>query len=96
MAALAYLVPPVSGLIVYLVAASQRVRFHGLQSVALGLLWPLALLAGGLLSPAVTHLAAVTGMAAWLAFLTGAALGKDPRWPGLGRVLWSLAERPPR
>ena len=96
MAALAYLAPPVSGLVAYLMGGTRRVRFHGLQSVLLGFLWPLALLGGSLVAPVVAQAAALVGAAAWLAFLVGAAAGKDPRCPGLGRVLWSLADPSPR
>jgi uncharacterized membrane protein len=96
MAALAYLVPPVTGLVAYLAAHSARTRFHGLQSVLLGVLWPLALYAGALLSPEVTQGAGAAGALAWLVFLGGAAIGKDPRWPLLGGTLRALAENSPR
>ncbi|MEA2446774.1 MAG: hypothetical protein QOK47_411, partial [Actinomycetota bacterium] len=45
MAALAYLLPPVTGLIAFLFAIDPRLRFHGLQSVALGAVWPVAIYA---------------------------------------------------
>jgi hypothetical protein len=95
-AALAYLLPPVSGLVAYFGSGTRRTRFHGLQSVLLGTLWPAALLGGALVSPGVTQAAAAGGLIAWLTFLIGAGLGRDPRWPGVGRRLWALAERPPR
>ncbi|CAN5565188.1 hypothetical protein BH24ACT26_BH24ACT26_00770 [soil metagenome] len=95
MAALAYVFPPLSGLVAYLAGATQRTRFHGLQSVLLGVLWPLGLYIGALVSPGVTQAAAAAGALVWLAFLVGAAVGRDPRWPLLGRALKAMAESRP-
>jgi uncharacterized membrane protein len=96
MAALAYVVPPVTGLVAYLAARTPRTRFHGLQSVLLGVLWPLALYAGALVSPGVTQAAGAAGLLAWLVFAVGAAVGRDPHWPLLGARLRALAEHSPR
>lgn len=96
MAVLAYLLPPASGLVAYLVTSSARVRWHGLQSIVLGVVWPAALYAGSLLSPAVTQAAAVAGLGTWLVFVVGTALGRDPSWPGMGPWLRRLAAAPPR
>jgi uncharacterized membrane protein len=94
--ALAYLVPPLSGLVVYFMAGEERTRWHGLQAVLLGVIWPAALYAGSAVSPAVTQTAAVCGLVVWLAFLVGAASGRDPHWPVAGRWLRALAAESPR
>ena len=96
MAALAYLLPPLSGLLVYLSAEGERPRWHGLQSVLLGVLWPAALYTGSAVSPGVTQGNAVCGTVVWLLFLGGAASGRDPRWPVAGRWLRELAAESPR
>ena len=87
MAALAYVLLPVSGLIAYSMGASSRTRFHGLQAVVLGLKWPLALYAASFLSPVVTQLVFAAGLAAWLWLLVATAAGRDPRLPVVGNYL---------
>jgi uncharacterized membrane protein len=96
MAGLAYLLPPLSGLCAYLWSSVPRVRFHGLQSILLGVLWPMGLHIGGRVTPGVTQVIGVAGALAWLLFLVGATLGRDPRWPLAGRWLRAAAERSPR
>ena len=96
MAALAYALPPVTGLVAYLGAASPRTRWHGLQAIVLGVVWPLALYAGTLVSPGVTQAAGALGGLTWAAFIAGAAAGRDPSWPVIGRALRALAEAAPR
>jgi hypothetical protein len=95
-AALAYLVPPLSGLVVYFAAGEERPRWHGLQSVLLGVAWPAALYTGSAVSPGLTQAAAACGVVVWLLFLVGAASGRDPRWPVAGRWLRALAAESPR
>lgn len=95
MAALAYLLPPLSGLVAYFSRGDARLRFHGLQSVVLGVAWPAALYLASALSPDATIFALLLGTGAWLVLLFGAALGKDPRLPG-GRFLQSAAAEDPR
>jgi uncharacterized membrane protein len=95
-AALAYLLPPLTGLVAYFSSESERVRWHGLQSILLGSAWPVALFAGALLSPAVTQIVAVIGAIAWIALLVGAGLGRDPALPGVGGPLRELARDSPR
>jgi hypothetical protein len=95
-AALAYLLPPLSGLAAYLTASSARVRWHGLQAVALGLMWPGALYLGAAISPGATQGVGLAGGAAWLVFLIGTAVGRNPRWPWLGAWLCYLASDGPR
>ena len=86
MAALAYLLLPVTGLLAYMSGTTVRERWHGLQAIALGLVWPCALYAGSWLSPSVTQVVFVVGAGAWLLFLFGTLAGKDPAIPVIGRV----------
>ena len=90
MAALAYLLPPLSGLLAYSLGRDQRVRFHGLQAVAFGFLWPVAIYAGSLAGPTGTRITFALGVLIWIGFLVVTALGRDPRLPG-GRRLRSLS-----
>ena len=96
MAAFAYVLLPVTGLVAYLGGRSRRARFHGLQAVALGFLWPLALYGASLLSPVVTQAVFGAGIVLWLALLLGAARGRDPKIPVVGSHLERLAEISPR
>jgi uncharacterized membrane protein len=77
MAALAYVLLPVSGLLAYFNGASPRMRFHGLQAILLGLLWPAALYGGSAVSPIATRAVAAGGWVLWIGLMTTAALGKD-------------------
>ena len=96
MAALAYLLPPLSGLVAYFASGSERVRWHGLQSVALGVVWPVGLFGAALVSPGLTQAVALVGGALWLALLVSAAVGRDPSLPVAGSTLRALAQEPPR
>jgi uncharacterized membrane protein len=96
MAALAYLLPPVSGLAAYLLGSSPRMRRHGLQAVLLGVAWPALLYAGAAVSPGATQVVAGLEVAVWGAFIVGAAAGRDPRWPVLGEWFERLAAESPR
>ena len=87
MAALAYALLPVSGLIAFLTAADARVRFHGLQAIALGLVWPLLLYAAAATSERITQMVFLIGLVVWLGYLVGTLLGKDPRLPGVSAAL---------
>jgi hypothetical protein len=95
-AALAYILPPLTGLAAYFGASSVRTRFHGLQSIVLGVLWPAALYGGSLITPGATQAAAALGGATWLWFVIGAATGRDPQWPLAGKWLRAAASEPPR
>ena len=95
MSALAYLVPPVTGLLAYLKGSSPRVRLHGLQSVAFGILWPSALYAGSWISPTATRAAFVVFAALWIVLLFTTAFGLDPVVPGTRRALVRATEIPP-
>jgi hypothetical protein len=95
-AGLAYLLPPLTGLLAYFAGADERARFHGLQSVALGVAWPAAMYAGSWVTPGLTQAAWAAGAIAWLGLLVGAAAGRDPRLPWAGSRLRRLASSPPR
>jgi uncharacterized membrane protein len=96
MAALAYLLPPLTGLLAYLFGSSERLRWHGLQSIVLGVAWPAGLYAGALVTPGATQTIAAVGALLWASFLAAAAVGRDPRWPLVGSWLRRAAEDAPR
>ena len=96
MAALAYVALPVSGLIAYLLGSDQRVRFHGLQAIVIGLVWPAALYGASALSATATQVVFAAGSAVWLSFVLLTALGRDPRLPLTGGRLQDVAEADPR
>ena len=91
MAALAYVLLPITGLVAYLSGRDRRSRAHGLQAIAIGLLWPLSLYVAAF-GPAVA-VQVVFGLwtLVWLAFLIATALGRDPRLPIVGTRLFELA-----
>lgn len=91
MAALAYVFPPLSGLLVYALSDVPRSRWHGLQSVVFGAAWPALIYVASLLGAPATRLAFAAGAVLWIALLTATALGSDPRLPG-GRRLKAFAE----
>jgi uncharacterized membrane protein len=91
MAAFAYILLPVTGLIAYLTGRDQRVRMHGLQAIAIGLLWPLCLYAAGLGPVAAVQGVFVAFTLVWLGFLLLTLLGRDPRLPVLGKRLAEMA-----
>jgi len=95
MSALAYLIPPVSGLFAYLKGSSPRVRLHGLQSVVFGILWPSALYVGSWISPAATMVAFVVFAAIWIGLIVSTAFGLDPVVPGTRHALSRVTEIPP-
>jgi uncharacterized membrane protein len=95
-AALVYLLLPLSGLAAYLLGGDQRIRFHGLQAIALGLLWAVALVAASALSPRTTKFVFGAGALLWLGLMVGAALGRSARIPFLGRALERVAREDPR
>ena len=96
MAGLSYLLLPISGLIAYLRAAKVRTRFHGLQAILVGLLWPLALFACSAISPGATQVAFALGALLWLTLLITSAAGADLRLPLVGSALWRAAQIVPR
>ncbi|HEX2294965.1 MAG TPA: hypothetical protein VHN37_06610 [Actinomycetota bacterium] len=91
MAALAYLVLPITGMLAYFSGRTPRARWHGLQAIVLGALWPALLYLASALVESLVLPVAVGGAAVWLLFLAGAALGRDPTLPWVGPKLRQLA-----
>ncbi len=91
MAALAYLLLPVTGLVAYFSGATPRVRWHGLQAIVLGALWPALLYLAAAAAESLVLPVALAGAATWLLFLLAAAAGRDPSLPWLGPRLRELA-----
>jgi uncharacterized membrane protein len=89
MAGLAYLLLPVTGLIAYFTGGNARSRFHGLQAIAIGLLWPVLLYGASFIAARLTQLVFGAGVLVWLIFLVGALIGRDPKIP----VLWNALRR---
>ncbi|MDQ3662341.1 MAG: hypothetical protein M3454_15055 [Actinomycetota bacterium] len=95
MAALSYLLPPVTGLLAYLLGSAERTRRHGLQSVAFGLLWPVALYGAAALSPGAAQAAFAVGGLVWVSLLLTTAVGLDLHVPGTARWLGAAAAESP-
>jgi uncharacterized membrane protein len=85
MAWLAYLLPPVSGFVAYTTGRSSRTRFHGLQAVWIGFIFPLVLYVASWITPTVTRVVLVLELLVWFAYLVGSAIGKDPSLPLAGK-----------
>jgi uncharacterized membrane protein len=96
MAALAYVLLPVSGLIAYFNGSNARIRWHGLQAITIGVLWPAALYAASSFSVRAVQLVWALGAATWLAVMLAAAFGKDVCLPLLGKFLQKAAVESPR
>ncbi len=92
MSAVAYLLLPVSGVLAFLLGRDARVRFHGLQAIALGLVWPVALYAASAGPPSLTRIVFLIGAVVWFGFMAGAALGRNPMLPILGSFLRRAAK----
>ena len=87
MAALAYLLLPLSGVVAFFGSSNPRGRFHGAQAIFYGTLWALALWACSAVSPGATQICFVAGSVGWLALMLATSLGKDPQVPLVGRWL---------
>lgn len=96
MAALAYCLLPLSGLAAYFGGRDARTRFHGLQAIAFGLAWALALLGAAALSARLTQGLFALGAFAWVLLLGATALGRDPALPLVGGALRRAAQLSPR
>ena len=92
MAAFAYLLLPVTGLVAYLTGRDQRTRTHGLQAISIGLLWPLSLYAASLGPAAAVQIVFAFFTLVWLALLLLTLFGRDPSIPIVGKRLAALAE----
>jgi uncharacterized membrane protein len=95
MAALAYVLLPLSGLIAYALGSSPRVRLHGLQAIVFGAAWPAALFTASLISERATQVVFGLGALTWIALLVLTAAGRDPGLPGLRGLLGRIAVSPP-
>lgn len=95
MAALSYVLLPLTGMIAYFAGDGPRARFHGLQAVLWGAAWPLSLYGASAISPGVTRMVFAVGALVWLFLLTATALGRDPALPLIGGLLRRWAEDPP-
>ena len=94
MAGLAYLFLPISGALAYFNGKRPRTRFHGIQAVILGILWPAALLGASAIGPDATFLVAVGGAVVWVTFMLVASIGRDLRFPLVGKTLQRWTEEP--
>jgi uncharacterized membrane protein len=95
MAALAYVLLPLSGLVAYALGTSPRMRLHGLQAIALGAAWPAALFVASWISQWVTRVVFAVGALTWIALIVLTAAGRDPGLPGLKGLLQRAAALPP-
>lgn len=86
MAALAYLLPPLSGMLTYFSWAGPRTKFHGAQAICFGLIWAVASFAASALSSALTQVVAAAGVLVWLLLIVTTAIGKDVRLPVVGSI----------
>ena len=91
MAALAYLLLPMTGLLVYVTTRDRRTRWHALQAVVLGIAFPVALYLASLGPPALVQGVFVVGTVTWIGFFVATLIGRDPKIPGLGRHLELLS-----
>lgn len=91
MAALAYLLLPLSGIVAFVSGGSARVRFHGLQAIVFGTTWAAGLYAGSAIGQTATQIVAAVGSLGWLVLGLGAAVGRDPAIPLVGPGLWKVA-----
>lgn len=87
MAALAYVLLPLSGVIAFLTGATTRVRFHGLQAIGVGTVWAIAAYVTSWVAPVATVVVFVLGSLLWAALIVMALLGRDVRLPGTSLLL---------
>lgn len=87
MAALAYVLLPVTGALAFFLGSTRRVRVHGLQAIGLGVAWPAALIVCARFSVGLTQAVWLLGAALWLGLMGAAALGRDLHLPALDRLL---------
>ena len=92
MAALAYVLLPLTGVLTFLLSGSARAKSHGLQAIVLGTLWPVMLYAASALMAVLTWVTAVAGAVTWLAFMVLTASGRDPKLPFIGQWLFEANE----
>jgi uncharacterized membrane protein len=90
-AALAYVLLPITGLVAFLGGTTPRIRFHGLQAIVFGAVWPVLLYAATWTSPLVTQLVGAAGLLLWVVLIIATALGRDLQMPFLGARLRTAA-----
>jgi uncharacterized membrane protein len=88
---IAYLLLPITGVLVFLLSYSERARFHALQSIVFGTAWALLLYAGALIGARVTQAVFILGVLAWLTLIVATWRGRDLRLPLVGGYLEGLA-----
>jgi uncharacterized membrane protein len=93
-AAFAYVLLPVTGLVAFLKGPSSRMRFHGLQAIVLGAAWPLLLYAATWITTVVTQVVFAVGLLVWMIFIIATAVGRDPGLPLIAGRLRTVAETP--
>lgn len=91
MAAISYVLLPITGLVALALGNTPRTRFHGLQAIVFGTVWAAALYAASALSPGVTKVVFAAGAAGWVFLIGSTALGRDPKLPGVAGVLHRAA-----
>ena len=91
MNALAYVLLPLSGVVAFLGGRDASLRFHGLQAVVVGSVWPLALYGASALAPGITKIVFFGGALLWVVLMVGALVGRGLRLPGLRKPLERLA-----
>jgi uncharacterized membrane protein len=96
MAALAYLLLPLTGMVAYFGAAEPRMRFHGIQAVAYGVLWPAAIYVASWITATATQVVFVIGALVWVVLIVGTAVGRDPSLPPVARIIQRWAADSPR
>lgn len=77
MAAAAYLLLPITGVLALAFARTPRVRAHGAQAIAFGLLWPAALFAASALGSGLTQAVFLVGLVVYVGLIGATLLGRD-------------------
>ncbi len=85
MAAAAYVLLPVSGLLALALGRSARVRAHGAQAIAFGLAWPVMLFGASAIARPATIVVLVAGAALYVGLIGATLLGRDPLLPVFAR-----------
>lgn len=87
MAALSYVLLPITGLLALALGGRARTRFHGLQAIMFGLVWAAGLYAASAAGEGATKLVFGVGFVGWLILIVATAIGRDPKLPGIGPLL---------
>ncbi len=95
MAWMAYLLLPITGLVAYLKGATARVRFHGLQAIVYGFVWPASSILVAYLSGAGARVVFSLGGVVWLGLMVATSIGRDPKLPVVAGFLDRVAQESP-